>query len=548
MTDLDVRDALISLEDNLETWRSLTFDTRQRDDFERLLQTGIKFSEVYTTALNSAGKFASSKTLGDFYGNTTAGSIENKMGSVDGNKDSNDAKPIVPIDAKKKGTHDILRLSDKLINTTSLTVAEKAVFSATLIALQDTKRLCSLLPAETDQVSAVRKFQQNANGFVLNVQGNLFERESEAALAALCALAGEHMLLVGPPGTGKSMLCRNLCKFLGANVKVYEFLLNKYTKPDELFGPYSIPLLEHGRLERDTTGYLPTSNVVFLDEIFKATGETLNALLGVLEDRKFMNGSRQEPCPLLTCIGASNELPGADDIDMMPLFDRFLVRCRVDYLKHSTGTETDHFKNMLGLGTSPKDALKLTDWPGLSRRSQAQIEEAAASVTVSDAMYNSLKNLRKSLQEELHAPVSDRRWKKIVRLIRIAAWARGVTTVQLSDMFLMLPCTWQSADEFEFVIELWFKSFKGVVPAKPDEKKSLKEDIGKNFWLGSKEKAMLQSFAENPDKFCLDRARTAIASAAKIDQDRKRWRPYLNELMKLNPGNRDSPVASSKKA
>lgn len=135
----------------------------------------------------------------------------------------------------------------------------------------------------------------------------LVERDGEARLVVLSALASEHVLLVGAPSTGKSVLGRRLSTLFSERT-FFSRLLTRFTTPEELFGPLSLRALsERDEYVRRTTGYLPTASVTFLGEIFKANAAVLNALLTILNERRFDNGSDVEECPLRCAVGASNE-------------------------------------------------------------------------------------------------------------------------------------------------------------------------------------------------------------------------------------------------
>ncbi len=158
------------------------------------------------------------------------------------------------------------------------------------------------------------------------LETGLVERRRQVRLALLVALAGEHTLLIGPPGTAKSELARRL-HLAFADARYFERLLTRFSVPEELFGPLSISALEQDRYERQTAGYLPQASIAFIDEVFKANSAILNALLTLLNERKFDNGAGRVACPLISAIGATNEVPAGEVAEAF--FDRFLVRLPV---------------------------------------------------------------------------------------------------------------------------------------------------------------------------------------------------------------------------
>src|SRR5215472_7290769 len=137
-------------------------------------------------------------------------------------------------------------------------------------------------------------------------------------LLLVAVLAGEHAVLIGPPGTAKSALIRTFARLLHA--RYFEYLLTRFTEPNEIFGPVDIAAFREGRYERRTEGMLPDAEVVFLDEVFKSNSAILNALLMLLNERRFASGPRVMQCPLLSAFGASNEVPGDDALTA--IYDR----------------------------------------------------------------------------------------------------------------------------------------------------------------------------------------------------------------------------------
>lgn len=256
-------------------------------------------------------------------------------------------------------------------------------------------------------------------------------------LMGICLVARENLFILGPPGTAKSATVRELSKLIDG--QTFEYLLTRFTEPNELFGPFDIRKLREGDLVTNTEGMLPEASFIFLDELLNANSAILNSLLMVLNERVFRRGKETRKLPALMVIGASNHLP--EDEALQALFDRFLIRVKSD------NVDPGQLIDVLNAGWSleQKDS---TDQPGILADEIRSLQELTSGIE--------LKSVRPFYVDLIHKlrnaglQVSDRRAVKLQRMIAASALICKRPEAIVSDLWL-LRHIWDTEEQREMI-------------------------------------------------------------------------------------------------
>lgn len=328
----------------------------------------------------------------------------------------------------------------------------------------------------------------------------VYEKEHIIAMALLSAIAGESIFLLGPPGTAKSLVARRL-KLAFKDGIAFEYLMSRFSTPDEIFGPVSISLLKNeDRYERVVDGFLPTATIVFLDEIWKASPSIQNALLTAINERIFQNGRDTISLPMKALIAASNELP-AEDEGLEALWDRFLVRM----VSNCIQTEATFYKM---IRQQSFETPTVDENCQITEDDYRFWQQEISMIDIPEEICAVITSIRKGFKEEAKKEevnemdyyISDRRWKKCVHLMQASAYLNGRKSIDITDIPILIHCLWNKAETIPTTIDVIGRSLTAAIDTKLEK---LEKDIEQALKKISEPQKEEQNNRNMPETFSL---------------------------------------------
>jgi len=357
-----------------------------------------------------------------------------------------------------------------------------------------------------------------ASQFLTELESPFVGRHEEALVITLALLTGEHVVLIGEPGTAKSAMARRSADLL--DVKFFKYLLTKFTEPSELFGPLDIRALRQGSYRRITTGKLPEAEIAFLDEIFNANSAVLNSILSIMQERVLYDGYTEIKVPLWTLVGASNRVP--EEPELEALYDRFLFRQNVRPLDEEAWESLIDAAWKLEMGNveRPPKVMGMEDL--------RMLNSLLFKVDLTPVKSKLLRLFMIMNEKELH--ISDRRKGKIMKAVAAHALLNGRLQATESDLVVLKYTVPRDVDDFDKVNTILIEELK-------TKERILREleEIAANVRASERSVAQLEAF----DPRLLDIYKNLKVAKGKIqslvqdveDEEIRRKAEEVNELI-----------------
>ena len=295
----------------------------------------------------------------------------------------------------------------------------------------------------------MKNLKERTTKIIETLNEGIHERDETIAVSFLAALSDQNIFLFGPPGTAKSLIARRLSHAFETS-SYFEYLMHRFSTPEDVFGPVSITELKKDNFLRKTEGFLPRADFAFLDEIWKSSPAILNTLLTIINEKLFRNGTAVESAPLKALIAASNETPPPGQ-GLEALYDRFLVRLDVSPME-----EKGNFERLLNAQPT-RAKLELPDGLAIKHEEWEQWCKDIHAIKLSQETLNVIHDIRLTFEEkgeELGVYVSDRRWQKAAILLKAAAFFCERKETNLADTLLLRHCLWTTKENRAEVVKV----------------------------------------------------------------------------------------------
>lgn len=299
----------------------------------------------------------------------------------------------------------------------------------------------NMSPAES--IATLQEAQTKLSQIKIEINNKFMERDTLVDLMMLALVSGSNLLMLGKPGTGKSLITQELCSRIdGGNY--FQWMLNKTSDPSEILGSFSVKAMENDKFMRITTGKLPEAHIAFLDEVYKSNAPTLNALLTIMNEHIFYNDGKAVPIPLISLIGASNEPPEDESLDA--LHDRFILRIKLGYVKDVSNKKRMHVNYISERANKARLMMKTK----LTLDEIKCLQDNAKNVGVSKNIINQFVRLIASLERQNVHP-SDRRQNECFKIMQAAAVIRGAVEVGLDDFRHLIYVLWDKEEQIPII-------------------------------------------------------------------------------------------------
>lgn len=383
-------------------------------------------------------------------------------------------------------------------------------------------------------LSAQAKMQQ------ISVElNNLFvERDELINLMEIAIVTGTNLLMLGPPGTAKSLLTYELCDRV-ENANYFQWMLNKTSDPSEILGPFSVKEMENDKFMRITTGKLPEAHIAFMDEVFKSNAPTLNALLTIMNEHIFYNDGKPQPVPLISMFGASNEPPEDESLDAM--YDRFIFRMNLNYIHDAANKKRMHnnyIDNRAGL-------LGLTAKTKITLEELLTLQQATKTIRVPKDIVNKFIRLINDLDRQaIH--VSDRRQNECFKIMQGSAILNGRNSVGLDDFKSLIYVLWEKQEHIPLIESAILKMINPYDDRFKELKNNfneIKTDIDNITDSTQKSKKLLES--KGAIEKIVGKTNKLINEASKNGKDVKEFMEFRDTIIKYNQNMLSSIIGMS---